>query len=202
MSPCRTRASQKAFIDEAAASRGLTNLEIATADMNAFAASRRFDRVVSVEMFEHMRNYEALLARIARWLQPDGRLFVHIFSHRIYAYPYEDRGASDWMARYFFTGGQMPSDDLLLHFQRDVEAVAHWRVGGQHYARTCDAWLANMDREREALDRILAQTYGPRAVARWRTRWRVFLMACAELFACNDGREWLVSHYLFKPRQA
>ena len=197
--------SQRTFIEQCAADRGLRNVRVVTADMNAFepADGGPFDRVVSVEMFEHMRNYGRLLERIHSWLAPRGRLFVHIFAHREYAYPFEARDASDWMAEHFFTGGTMPSDDLLLHFQEHMALEAHWQVNGEHYAKTCDAWLANMDAARAPIDRILASTYATspqttaRDVRRWRAHWRIFFMACAELFRYQDGREWFVSHYRF-----
>jgi cyclopropane-fatty-acyl-phospholipid synthase len=193
-------APQRAFIEARARARGLSNVTVLTRDANVleFPAGTTFDRVVSVEMFEHVRNHEALMARIAGWLRPGGTLFVHIFAHREHVYPFEVCNADDWMARWFFTGGLMPSDDLLLHFQRDLALRGHWRVDGRHYERTCRDWLANMDRERAVLEPLLAATYGADACRRWWVRWRVFFLACAELFGYAGGREWFVSHYLFE----
>ena len=192
--------TQKQFIDGRAVERGLTNLEVITCDVNrlSFPTAQKFDRVVSVEMFEHMRNYEILMRRIAGWLAPAGTLFVHIFAHKTYAYPFEVRDESDWMAKYFFTGGIMPSDDLLLYFQKDLSIEEHWQVDGRHYSRTSEAWLSNMDRHRAAIEPILAATYGAGQVRRWWVYWRVFFMSCAELWGFSGGQEWLVSHYLFR----
>ncbi|MEP6671286.1 MAG: cyclopropane-fatty-acyl-phospholipid synthase family protein [Chthoniobacter sp.] len=189
--------TQKEHIDAEAARRGLRNLTIITADMNVFDIAETFDRVVSVEMFEHMKNYQLLLAKVARWLAPGGKLFVHIFTHREIAYHYEDKGPGDWMTRYFFAGGQMPSHDTLLHFQDDLRLETRWAVSGAHYQKTAEAWLQNMDAHRAEILPLFAQTYGETQTTRWWVYWRVFFMACAELWGYRGGDEWIVSHYRF-----
>jgi cyclopropane-fatty-acyl-phospholipid synthase len=184
--------SQREHILAQCARRGIERVEVVTADVATFEPEGRFDRVVSVEMFEHVRNWGALFARIADWLEPEGKLFMHVFCHRTFAYPYEDRGERDWMARNFFSGGIMPSLGLVRRFADALAVEAEWRISGTHYARTAEAWLANLDREREAALRILGD-------ARAFERWRMFFLAVAELFAFRGGEEWGVAHYRLAP---
>jgi len=193
-------APQRRHIQAIARERGLDNIEVITADMNVFVAPGRYDRVVSVEMFEHMRNYREMFRRIHGWLAPGGRFFMHIFCHRSTPYEFRDEGPSDWMGRHFFSGGIMPSDDLPLRFQDDLRLLRRWRWNGRHYERTSNAWLENMDRRRAEVMPIMAATYGEGEAAKWFQRWRIFFMACAELFGLEGGREWFVAHYLFERR--
>ena len=192
--------SQRDHIASEVKARGLGNVNVTVSDMNDFECAESFDRIVSVEMFEHMHNYRELFRRIAGWLEPDGRFFMHIFVHRSTPYEFLDQGSSDWMSRHFFSGGIMPSDGLPLYFQDDLTLDRRWRWNGTHYARTSNAWLKNMDARRSEVVPILAATYGD-AAAKWWMRWRMFFMACAELFAFDNGQEWYVGHYRFAPRQ-
>lgn len=189
---------QRLYIEDQCQRRGIGNVQVITADMNDFYTDRRFDRVVSIEMFEHMRNYQELLSRISTWLRPGGALFVHIFSHHRFAYPFETEGDDNWMGRYFFTGGIMPSHDLLSHFREDLALEADWRINGRHYQRTAEAWLANQDRHRSEIMGLFQEVYGGDQAERWFQRWRVFFMACAELFGYQGGEEWGISHYRFR----
>ncbi len=190
--------SQRAFIERQAAERGLTNLTVITADMNVFATDRRFDRVVSVEMFEHMANWRALLARIRGWLKPDGALFIHVFSHRTTPYRFDVDDPADWIAQHFFTGGVMPSHGLIRHFDDLFQLERDWRWNGAHYARTAEDWLANFDRNADAIGRVMREAYGPGAKL-WTRRWRLFFLATAGLFGHAEGSEWGVSHYRLRP---
>ncbi len=191
-------ASQKAWITERAAERGLDNLRVITADVTVFQPERRYDRVVSVEMFEHMRNHRELMRRIHDWLNPGGKLFVHIFVHRELTYLFETQGASNWMGRYFFTGGVMPAFDWLPRCAGELALEDRWAVNGRHYGRTLEAWLAKADDHRRPLIRLLEEGYGEGEGAVWLQRWRMFFMACAELFNYGGGDEWFVGHYRFR----
>jgi len=194
-------APQRRYIEAEVERRGLHNVRVITADMNDFDIDQRFDRAVSVEMFEHMRNYRTLFGRISKWLKPGGQFFMHIFCHRSTPYAFEDNGPSDWMSRYFFSGGIMPSADLPLRFQRDLRLEEQWLWDGTHYEKTANAWLALLDANRKAAREVLAPVYGEEMVQQWIQRWRIFFMACAELFGLSDGQEWLVSHYRFVRQQ-
>ena len=190
--------TQREHILAQAARRGLGNVEIITCDVNQLdLPAHQFDRAVSIEMFEHMRNYQHLLGRVSRWLVPGGKLFVHIFCHRSLMYPFETEGEDNWMGRYFFTGGLMPSADTLLHFQDDLTIEQRWLLSGRHYERTANQWLENQDRNRDEVMAVLTEAYGAAEAARWHQRWRMFWMACAELFGYARGQEWLVAHYRF-----
>ena len=189
---------QRQFIEERCRQLKLENISVITADMNDFNAEGLFDRVVSIEMFEHMRNYEKLLGRVNTWLKKEGKLFVHIFSHQKVAYPFEDKDDADWMAREFFSGGQMPSHRLLMSFPEQMKIEKDWRVSGIHYEKTSLAWLQKMDKNKAEVIELFKKTYGDEDASSWFQRWRIFFMSCEVLFGYNHGSEWGVSHYLFE----
>lgn len=194
--------SQKQHIDAIAQERQLNNIQVITCDVNDLTLEANcFDRAVSIEMFEHVRNYEQLLGRVSSWLRPSGQLFVHIFCHHHLIYPFEVEGDDNWMGRYFFTGGQMPSLDTFAHFDNDLQIAEQWFLDGTHYEKTAQAWLDNMDAHQEAIRELFVQTYGDDAADRWVQRWRMFFMSCAELFGYAKGSEWGVGHYRFRQRQ-
>ncbi|HSW13557.1 MAG TPA: cyclopropane-fatty-acyl-phospholipid synthase family protein [Solimonas sp.] len=208
---------QRQFIEQRAQQRGLSNVRILTGNVVDFdfpaaapahpapaalahpCASPGFDRVMSIEMFEHMRNYGLLLAKVSRWLKADGKLFVHIFAHKLLSYPYEVKDETDWMTQYFFLGGIMPSENLLLNFQDHLKVEQQWWVSGQHYEKTSNHWLAGMDAAKDRIMPVFETTYG-RDAAVWFQRWRMFYMAVAEFFGYAGGNEWGVAHYLFSKR--
>ena len=190
---------QKEHILNRCKNQGLDNIEVITADMNDFGTENKYDRVVSIEMFEHMRNYKKLLSKISSWLHDDGKLFIHIFTHQSVVYPFENQGDADWMAREFFSGGMMPSHDLLLHFQDDLIIDDVWSMSGTHYEKTSLAWVNKMDANKDSIMKIFLKTYGDDAKL-WFQRWRIFFMSCEKLFGYNNGSEWGVSHYRFSKR--
>jgi cyclopropane-fatty-acyl-phospholipid synthase len=191
--------TQREHITGEARRRGLGNVTVITCDMNDFdIGAAQFDRVVSVEMFEHMKNWPRLMANIARWLKPGGFFFAHVFVHARYAYHFVVRDQTDWMSKYFFTGGMMPSHDLFSRFQDDLTLVEDWRVDGTHYAQTSEHWLQNMDAHRAEIMPLFVQTYGADQAVKWWAYWRIFYLSCAELWGFRAGKEWHVSHYLFR----
>lgn len=193
--------SQKVFIDRKCEQRKLTNVNVITADVGSFDTAEKFDRAVSVEMFEHVRNHEDLLGRVASWLVPSGQLFVHIFCHRNLAYTFETEGEQNWMGRHFFSGGIMPAEDLFLRYQRDLSVKQQWWIDGRQYARTCEAWLSRLDTQMPAVKRALSGSGSDESTKVLVQRWRMFFMACAELFKYDSGSQWGVGHYLFDVKQ-
>lgn len=192
--------SQKIFIDTEAQKRGLKNLTVITSDMNDFTSHQLYDRVVSIEMFEHMRNWPILLEKISSWLNPGGKLFIHIFCHKDTPYIFETEGAQNWMGRYFFSGGMMPAASTLLYMQDHFKVSRHWNVSGLHYQKTAKGWRDNLESHRAAAFSILREVYGEGNERLWYNRWRLFFMACEELFGFKNGNEWFVSHYLLERR--
>ncbi len=189
--------TQKKFIEQRASSQGIKNLKIITVDINEFSTREKYDRIVSIEMFEHLRNYELLFRNLNQWLGPKGKLFFHIFCHHRYAYPFETKDDFDWMSRYFFSGGMMPAKDLFSYFSAPLQLERLWMVNGEHYAKTSYAWLANLDKSKPKVLRIFKKCY-PNQELKYFNSWRVFFIAVAELFRYGKGNEWAVAHYLFK----
>lgn len=189
--------SQRAFILSRAEQRGLKNVDVITVDINEFNTEDTFDRIVSIEMFEHVRNYQQLFKRMEQWLADSGKCFIHIFCHRYLMYPFEEEGDDNWMGKYFFSGGQMPAADTFLNFQEGLVLDKRWLLSGQHYEKTSNAWLANTDHNKEAILTLFQKVYGDTEGKVWLQRWRIFFMSCAELFGLNNGNEWLVAHYRF-----
>ncbi|KAL3838623.1 hypothetical protein ACJIZ3_023214 [Penstemon smallii] len=192
--------TQKGYIEEQCRDLQLNNVKVIVADISTFDMEASYDRIFSIEMFEHMKNYQDLLRKISKWMKTDGLLFVHHFCHKSFAYHFEDVNEDDWITRYFFTGGTMPSANLLLYFQDDVSIVNHWLVNGKHYAQTSEEWLKNMDQNLGSIKPIMESTYGKDSAVKWTVYWRTFFIAVAELFGYNNGEEWMVAHFLFKKK--
>ncbi len=188
---------QRAYIMDKAKAKGLSNLKIITANVVEYDFDMQFDRVMSIEMLEHMKNYERLFEKISRWLKEDGLFFTHIFTHKNFAYHYEDTDGNDWLTRHFFTGGTMPSNDLFHYFQKDLTLINQWALSGVHYEKTANEWLKNQYVYRDEIRSVFETTYGKKDTTRWWVYWKVFFMACAELWGYENGSEWMVSHYLF-----
>ncbi len=192
--------SQREFILAKAKERNLNNIQIITCDINEFYPGKQHDRIVSIEMFEHVRNYQELFDKVSNWLKVDGKAFLHIFCHRFLMYPYTEDGDDNWMGRYFFSGGQMPAADTFLHFQEKLVLEQRWLLSGTHYERTSNAWLDNMDKHKEQIMPVFEECYGADFAKLWFQRWRIFFMACAELFGYANGNEWMIAHYLFNKK--
>ncbi|KAK2980114.1 hypothetical protein RJ640_019537 [Escallonia rubra] len=192
--------TQKAHVEEQCLNLQLKNVEVIVADISTFEMEASYDRIFSIEMFEHMKNYKELLKKISRWMKPDSLLFVHHFCHKAFAYHFEDVNEDDWITRYFFSGGTMASANLLLYFQDDVSVVDHWLVNGKHYAQTSEEWLKRMDKNFSSIKPLFESTYGKDSAVKWTVYWRTFFISVAELFGYNDGEEWMVAHFLFKKK--
>ncbi|KAJ4709013.1 (S)-coclaurine N-methyltransferase-like [Melia azedarach] len=192
--------TQKTFIDEQCQALELQNVDIIVADISTFEMEASYDRIFSIEMFEHMKNYGDLLRKISKWMKQDSLLFVHYFCHKTFAYHFEETNEDDWITKYFFAGGTMPSTNLLLYFQDDVSVVDHWLVNGKHYAQTSEEWLKRMDKNLASIRPIMESTYGKDQAVKWTVYWRTFFIAVAELFGYNNGDEWMVAHFLFKKK--
>lgn len=190
-------ASQREFIEERARERGIKNLRVLTQDMNIFDIDKKFDRIISIEMFEHMRNYNVLFERVASWLKDDGKVFIHVFCHKNASYFFETEGEDNWMGKYFFTGGVMPSFDLFERVQDSLKLQKKWKVNGKHYQETSEQWFNNMEKNERQLMGVLAKTYGKDNAKLWFERWKIFFASCAELFGYREGEEWFVGHFLF-----
>lgn len=190
--------TQKLYIDELAAKRNLRNVTVITSDINLFSTAQKFDRIISVEMFEHVRNHLQLFAKISEWLNGAGKLFFHIFCHKEWPYFFENKNSDDWMTKHFFSGGLMPSWSLPLTFQDDLKIENYWKISGEHYQKTSLDWLKNLDRNKNAA--ISALKHHPDGANVMFQRWRIFFLACAETFGFERGDEWFVGHYLFSKR--